>query len=224
MLYKSFVFSALFVSFGCLSQSSQFDVNANTGFLFSANTSASNKERVDGSPYIDDKFYPSQISGVTSSTPPMRYNAYKDELEFVHAGKTYYVTKMDGLKARLSNKSYKFVTYSYEKGSSDGYLVVLVNNANEKYSLYKKEKVILIPLYDSGSGYREAVPAHYKAENDKYFLGDADVIVTMPKKKELLKMYPNQTAALENYIKEKKVSFSNEADLIELVKFMNTLK
>lgn len=223
MINKASFFLILFTSLSFYGQNSRFD-NSNSAFLYY--TSPDTKQaNIEGSAYVDSKFLPSQVSGITTATPALRYNAYKDELEFVEAGKTYYVTKKDSLEVKLLSKTYKCLEYPIEKGEEKGYLVVLSSEPNQKFSVYKKERVTLVPEYDSGSGYRDAVPAHYKLEEDKFYMGVSNKIDFLPKKeKDIIALVPEHAAELKQFMKENKISLKSEESLKQLVKYMNTLK
>lgn len=226
MINKVVCFLILFTSFSFFGQNARFDIyNNTTGFLYFAQDVDKQYENVEGSPYVDSKFYASQVIGISGPTPPIRYNAYKDELEFVDRDKTYYVSKSDSLEVKLSNKSYKYLEYQIDNRFEMGFLVVLLNDINGKFSLYKKEKITLVPKYDSGSGYRDAVPAHFKLEEEKFYIGFSKKISSVSKKeKDIISLLPDYSQELKKFIKENKISFKNEDNLLRLVKFMNTLK
>ena len=51
-----------------------------------------------------------------------------------------------------------------------------------------------------------------------------DGLTEFPKKKsELLKLFPNNQVSIESFLTDKKISFSQESNLIELIDFLNTL-
>lgn len=224
MIKKVSFFLLVLASYSSFGQNTRFEVNTKTGFMYYAQDNAeANDAKIEGSKYIDDKFRLSKVSGVAEITPLMRYNAYRDEMEFVEGGKAYFVSKADSLEIKLLEKSYQYRNYQLDKGRNEGgYLVVLVKDP--KISLFKKEKVVLVPEYVPSSPHLESKPAYYKREDDRFFITVSNTIVLMPKKKkDFLALFPNQAAAIEGYLKQNKVSFDNESNLIDLVKFMNTL-
>lgn len=224
MFKKGSLFLMLLASLSCLGQNSRFDVNAKTGFLYYSQEANSKASNIAGSQYVDSNFITSQVKGYSGITPQIRYNAYKDEMEFVEGGKTYYVTKNDSLEIKLATKSYKYIEYPIEKGEEKGFLIALTSGDKAKFTLYKKEKVILVPEYDSGSGYRDPVPAHFKLDEDKFYLGQSDKVVFMPKKeKEILALIPDKGVDIKKFIKDNKTSFKKEEDLVKLINFLNTL-
>jgi hypothetical protein len=221
------IFSCLSMLFctGAFSQNTNLTINHSTNFLFLNNEAKNSKDVVEGSPYFVDEFLPSEVIGYSGVTPPIRYNAVLDEMEYMKDGKKYYVTKKDSIEIKLLNKKYSFLEYETKKGNENGYLVILHSSNNDKFSLYKKEKIVLMPEYIPNSSYADPKPAHYKIESDKFYIGyDLKIVSMFKSKKEIIKLVPNNSAQVEAYFKENKVSFDNEYSLIQLVKFLNSLK
>lgn len=209
----------LLVSLNAVSQSQTY-VDSNGGFNFLPVSES--KQVVDGSPYITDAYLPASIEGYKGVTLPVRYNAQKDEMEFQRDNKKFHVAKSDSLEVKILNKVYKYLEYQVKDDKEQGYLVVV--NQGKNHSLFKKEKIILVPASTSGGGYTMDSNAYYRKTNDKFYISVPGKIVYMPtKKKELLSLFPDKSSKLEEYLKKNKVSFDKENDLIGLVNFMNTL-
>lgn len=219
---------ALFIAVTLFGQNTRFEVASEPGLLYFAREGGlflDEKEiKFNGSQYIEAKFEHSKVYGYDGTTPLMRYNAYKDEIEFIDSNKVYYLIKTDSTKVKLSTKLYTYLLYSDGKDKQRGYLLELLYNVNSKFSVYKKEKVVLIPEFVPSSTYQEAKPAYYKKEDDKYYFGVNDTVYTMPnKKKEFIALLPNHKELIETFIKDNEISFKNEESIITLIKFMNTL-
>lgn len=217
--------SSTFTFFG---QNTRFESDSEPGFLYFAREGGLFLEEkeitVKGSHYIDPKFEPSKVNGYDGTTPLMRYNAYKDEIEFIDSNKVYYLIKTDSTKVKLSNKLYTYMLYNDGKDNQRGYLLELLHNVNSKFSVFKKEKIVFVPEYVPSSTYQEAKPAYYKKEGDKYYLGVNGTVYNMPtKKKDFIALLPNHNESIESFIKDNKISFKNENDFIKLLNFMNTL-
>lgn len=229
MLIKKFSYLLLLITLNAMSQSTSMgDYNSSSSrsfdLYFHEDASASAKN-IEGSTYINSAFLPSKVTGLNLVTPPMRYNAYKDEIEFLKDEKTFYLTKSDSLEVKLLGTSYKYLEYQVKDGNESGFLIQLYFNIAEKVSLYKKEKVVYVEKSEAVSGYDEDKPARYKKEDDKFYIKVSDKIIFMPKKKkELLALFPNNEKDVEGFIKTNKISLDEENDLITLVKFLNTLK
>jgi len=223
MSNKFMFFSVLFFSFSLWSQNTTFEIKSSNLIFFNANPSDEATNKIEGSQYINKQFLPSTFSCLSESTPPIRYNVFKEEMEFILDNQLYYVKKSDTCIITLSNNSYQYFK-NYDKEKNSGYLMILNKSNNPKYILYKKEKVKFIPEYIPNSSYGEAKPAKYVIDKSRYFITIQDSIVEFPNKKsELLKLFPNYKEKIELYLKEKKISFSEESSLLELIQFINAL-
>jgi len=179
--------------------------------------------KIEGSQYIDQTFYSSTFTCISEATPPIRYNTYKEEMEFMVDGKLYYLNKNEKCELTLNNITYKyFINYDSKEGG--GYLVILNKSKNAKYILYKKEKVKFVPAFVPSSSYAEEKPPKYAIDKSRYFIKIQDNLVEFPaKKSELLKLFPNSIESIELFLKENKIKFSEEASLLVLINFLNTL-
>ncbi len=191
--------------------------------FFSANPSDEPKTNIEGSQYINKDFLPSEISCLTEKTPPIRYNVFKEEMEFILDNKLYYVKKNDSCIISVGNNSYKYFD-SYNKEKKGGYLMILNKLNNPKHILYKKDKVKFVPEYIPNSTYGKEKPASYAIDKSKYYISMPDGMTEFPmKKSELIKLFPNHKEPIESFLNDKKISFSEESNLKELIDFLNTL-
>jgi len=177
-----------------------------------------------GSSYINEQFLAVKLAH-TEKTYLMRYNAYKDEMEFEKDGKLFYLTKaynflitFDGL-----NKVYQVFSYQENKRAKDGYFIVLSNG--DKVSLLLQEKIKYFDGVKARSGYTEDKPASLKRLNDKLYIGYKNSTASeLPnKKKDLLKLFSSKSTEIEAYAKKNNLGFKNTEDLIQLFKHYNAL-
>jgi hypothetical protein len=165
----------------------------------------------------------STFTCISGATPPIRYNTYKEEMEFMLENKLYYLDKNENCELTINNVTYKYFK-NFDSKDNDGYFVVLTKSKDSKYILYKKEKVKFVPAYTPGSSYGEEKPAKYVVDKSKYFIKMQDSLTAFPEKKsELIKLFPNNKEAIELYLKENKVKFNEEPSLLLLMNFLNTL-
>jgi hypothetical protein len=206
------------------SQNNTFAIqNSNFLVFISANSFDEPKSNIQGSQYINKDFLPSSFSCLSEKTPPIRYNVFKDEMEFILDNKLYYAKKVDSCVIAVGNNSYRYFD-SYDKENKSGYMMILNKMNNAKYTLYKKEKIKFVPEYIPNSTYGKEKPASYVIDKSKYYILMPDGMTEFPmKKSELLKLLPNYKESIESFINDKKTSFSQESKLIELIDFINTL-
>lgn len=224
-MYNKLLFLFLLVSLqSAWSQVNPLPVSNSYSYItMSPSTLDDSSNKIEGSQYIDQTFYSSTFSCISEATPPIRYNTYKDEMEFMVDEKLYYLDKNENCELTINNVTYKYFT-NYDNKDGNGYLVVLNKSKDSKYILYKKEKVKYVPAYTPGSSYAEEKPPKYVIDKSKYFIKIESSLTAFPEKKsELLKLFPNSKEAIELFLKENKIKFNEDSSLLILINFLNTL-
>lgn len=183
-------------------------------------------KQIDGNHYFDNLPFKLSIPG--SQAEFAKYNAYTDKIEIVNAvGDIRPLTPEKGviLASVDTKKNYIYTDYLNKKNETVvGYLNII--STNSKILLFKKEQIILAPAVDAKNSYNTAKPAHYKKLEAEYFiqLKENATIVPFPKKKkEIGRIITGKEKEINTFIKENKISFSDEDDLIKLSVFLNTL-
>lgn len=182
--------------------------------------------QVDGNHYFDNNPFKLNIPG--SQTEFAKYNAYTDKIEILNAGGDIRIlTPEKGavLASVDAKKKYIYTDYINKKNENVvGYLNIISKNSN--VSLFKKEQIVLVPATEAKNSYDTPKPAHYKKLDAEYFiqLKENTTIVPFPKKKkEIERIIPGKEKEINTFMKESKISFSDEQDLIRLSVFINTL-
>jgi hypothetical protein len=182
-----------------------------------------------GSPYISEKFTPTTISALPNKTVKARYNAYDDEIEI----------KIDDDNIQQFNKNIKNVIITFllddttytslryinpNDGLQTGYFITLTE-ALTKTKLYLKKEIRFVKAKPAVSGYDIDKPAEFKNNSDLFFvsINGAYARELPTKKKEIAKLFPENSKVILDYIKENKIKTSREADLINLINYINTL-
>ena len=225
MFKKFFLFFLLFCLQNTWSQYVEISRDVTTYFYMNKRTGSleDNSVKIEGSQYIDNTFYSSTFTCISEATPPIRYNTYKEEMEFMLEDKLYYLDKNENCELTINNVTYKYFK-NYDNKDNDGYFVVLTKSKDSKFILYKKERVKFVPAYTPGSSYGEEKPPKYVVDKSKYYFKNQEKLVEFPEKKsELIKLFPNNKEAIELYLKENKVKFNEEPSLLLLMNFLNTL-
>lgn len=99
---------------------------------------------ISGTPYFDENFYDVIVQGIGESKDKLRYNPYKDEMEFERDGVIYYLDKKDNTEIQFKDirgTIYKYMNYSLEKISEKGYLREVYYS--DKFNVYAKESMML---------------------------------------------------------------------------------
>lgn len=177
-----------------------------------------------GSSYINKDFLPGKISN-QETVYSFRYNAYKDEMEVQFKGKSYY----------LPLKSYYFITFininkvyqvlecKVKDITNKGFFVVI--SKGEKMSLFRKEKIKFYEEVPAKLGFKPYEPPKLDRVKDKLYFGfKNNTAIEIPKKKkDILKLFTNNAKEVESYAKKNKLRFKKQKDLVEIVKYYNSL-
>ncbi|WP_447635152.1 hypothetical protein [Flavobacterium microcysteis] len=224
ILFLSISLTALFSNFAEAQINAQQTVNdiANNERRFA------DKNKVDktaGSKYFNETFLPARIAG-SNEIILVRHNAYTDDMEVSINNEVKLVPSELNMVINMTNSatSYEYVEYTNEKGvKKTGYLKLISNNP--KVKIYKSETVYLKPEVHPSSGYDSYQPATYAKSKDEYFfkLGESEIKTLPLKKKAIVSIVPEKEKEIASFIKENKISFSEEADLNQLGKFINSL-
>ncbi|MCT2563117.1 hypothetical protein [Chryseobacterium herbae] len=179
--------------------------------------------KIDGSPYVNgDKFEKVMIKDYSKNVQDLRYNAYRDEMEFEIGNELYNANKTEGLKVNFPSlkKTYESINYSYDSKTNSGYLVLLVDSP--KFSLYKREKMELMAGTRSNNGFTKDANDYYERDKDLYLVAKNKKFSKFPKNvSEASEFFSVDKKELETFVKSNKINFNKEPDMIKLVEFIN---
>ena len=221
-----YLFTLAFMLFECFAfaQVGNENISFSTGnFFMRANRPTTIEYVIDGSPYMNSKHFEMvTVLGYSSNVQNLRYNAYADEMEFEHGGQIYYANKEEGLKIEFKDfqKTYQILNYSYDNKNRFGYLVVHLEHP--RYSLYKREKIELLKGEKSPSTFKKDDNDYYAKEKDLYLVKKDLQYFKFPKNnKEFIAQFALDKSNFEKFLKTNKLSFSKEADMIQMIEFTN---
>jgi len=182
-----------------------------------------------GSPYLNKAFLPAHISAMPDKVFKVRYNAYDDEIEIeIDEGNIQNFNKnIKGVVVTMLNDDLKFTSISYVddiNGLTRGYLTPLTEN-NKKVKLFSRKAIKLIEAKPAVTSYDKDKPAEFKVIGDTPYISVNDAYAReLPKnKKDIAKLFPENSKDVLNFIKKNKIKTSREADLIKLINYLNTL-
>jgi len=179
---------------------------------------------LDGSPFLNESWEDGSIfmnNGDTIPTIKLRLNVYKNEMQFLHKEKTYAIGAPEGVKfIKVGRSSFVFLSYEEKGTPKKGYFEEIYDG-----------KVSLLINY-----YPEILPANFNVQlnsgnkNDqitikkKYYAKIGDKIVEIDKRgKKFISSFGEKEPLISKYIKDNKISFKNEGDLVSLIIYSNTL-
>jgi len=188
-------------------------------------------EDIKGSAYL----YPSWAAGTLTDRNGkvyndllIKYDSYKDQVELNQEGKIFEVAASMYPKFTLNyvepttNNVIKHLfsaAYNIEGFPKTSYFDLLLEG---NLILLRKFKTSFIE--ENVSGYGTSGAQKSFQSKTLYFVVDKDGISKEIKasKKSIFEVFPEQTPSLETFMKEKKIKGKTEADLIEIIKFLNS--
>ncbi|WP_299181921.1 hypothetical protein [uncultured Chryseobacterium sp.] len=174
---------------------------------------------IQGTPYYGKGLSVATFSG-TDETAPARYNAYKDEIEFIKDDKTFVLPKNDKLSVITFTTTKETLVYLNTSDDLSGYFFEVVDG---KHSLYKKVKIKFIDAVIATNSYATDRPASFKSTAPIYYIRiDNSNFIKNPKNhKDILQAFPDKKENISAFLKENKIKVDKEEDLKKLVKFLN---
>lgn len=183
------------------------------------------KSEIKGSPYENEQF----VSGeIYTNTPQhftgvlLRYNMNSNQMEFKRPeGDIYEISPPEMVDSILIGTSkYIFSTYKSGLKSQKGFFKALTGGTP---LLLLKTFVILKPA-EPAAPYKEPVPATFQRRPDEFYLlfppGEA---VKFSGKKDFLEILNSHAEEMEKFIKNNKVRFTKQEDLILLMNYYYSL-
>lgn len=181
----------------------------------------------EGSQYFVENYLPAHING-SKEVSTVRYNAFNDQIEAKVNNEELVLTKQEGQVIKMvdnQNTTYELLSYMDENGDiMNGYLILLTGE-DKNVKIYKRERVYLQPEQHAKNSYQTYRAPMYKKASTEYYIKIKDGIVsTVPsKKKDLSSLIPGKEDEIKDFVKENRISTSDEEDLKKLGVYLNTL-
>ena len=180
------------------------------------------QQDIDGSPFLTEQWEQGKIitpSDYVTEIDSMMFNVYDNKLVFNYKGKVYFLN--EGLKIKefvLGER--KFLNLSLSKNGAEYYEEVY---GGKHASLLKKYKCDFLPGKVS-NGMIPGTNDKYMVKSNYYLKDNADQSVKIKTNKSSVLSYCELKRSLvKTYIKENKLKFKNESDLITVIKYYDSL-
>lgn len=179
---------------------------------------------VKGTPYLSESYVEGTISFANNTRKaPLRYNAYKDLIEFEAEGTARVLDPSTKIKSvNFGESTFVVEKYTDDKGIAKyGYFTLLDSG---KVSLYSKKSVKFTPGLKGRALDGGDQPAEYRRNPDEFFFKIGEGELTEVKNiKTLIAAFPDKQEELTAFAKKEKISPRDEEELTKLVKYYNTL-
>jgi hypothetical protein len=179
-------------------------------------------ETIKGSPYLNDQYVEGTITYANkSATVPLRYNAFKDMMEYQQNGQALVLDARDIQRVQLGDDTFVACAYDNSGKKKFGFFTLL--DSGEMVLLGKKS-ITYVPAMKGRALDGSDMPAQYKPGADTYYytLGDG-TLKQVDNLKALLADLPENQSAVADYARKEKISCKKEKDLVALVKHYNSL-
>ena len=165
------------------------------------------RNNIVGSPFLNDEFIKGTVYTTTKQKYmdlPLRYNAYKDELEFITSdGQLKALSKPEIVeKVDFGNYNMVYIPYANAKKTHHGFFIVLEEGWASLYS----RSVIIFNKADKPAAYQEAKPARFVLKPNAYYIRiGLEQAKKVDRKKELIDVFPDYNNEIETFIKKYKI-------------------
>lgn len=169
---------------------------------------------IQGSPFIYKDYKKAKV-GNFADVVLTRYNTYTDEVEIKIKEDVYPLLKENNyspVKFIDSDEQLIYVSDNEQKGY---YYVLSVGST----MLLRKNSTIFIDEQPAKTSYSDTQPPKFQNLKPAYFLYKDSKLIPIKKESDLIEFYPDKN--LKTIMKENKIKFDKEKDLIRLVQLLN---
>lgn len=176
-------------------------------------------EKIKHKTYLTSNYEPATINDL-KETVFLRYNMFKDEMEFTKNGNVYYMNKNKDIVITFKNLNSTYKTLFYK----DKLQYFQIHNQGDN-QLLSKQIVSYLEPKPAATSYQKAKPADFKRESDKYYVKFQDnSIVELPtRKKNFYEVFGNNSQEIKKFVKANKISIKDINDLKQVINYYNTL-
>lgn len=160
-------------------------------------TPAETNNGVKGSPYTTEDYVPAKISVLKNRVYRVKYNALMDEIVVMGDNNATYGLDKHGRRDITitllgSKKSYQVFNYLDDRNFETIGYFIHITPISSNVKLLKKERIKFVNAKKSINSYSQPEPAHYKRENDRYYVKYKDEIAVFyqPRKRSWPKFFP----------------------------------
>jgi len=185
---------------------------------------------IKGTPYITEDYVPAKISVLKNKIYRVKYNALMDEIVVLGEDDATYGLDKHGRRDITitilgSRKSYQVFNYLDDRDFETIGYFIHVTPLDSNIKLLKKERIKFVDAKKSINSYSQSEPAHYKRENDKYYIKNKDQIaVLLPaNKKKIAQLFPDIEKAILKFIKAQNINVKKETGLVAIINHINQL-
>ena len=183
---------------------------------------------IEGTPYLQEKLTKGMITFVDGKTQPyyMRYDRYTDEVEFMRNEKIFAIDNPEEVEAiQIGDDKLVYTRYYIKDIRYDGYLV---ERTEGDCDFLVRKRVEYREAKPAKSSFHLPTPAKFVNKRDQWFYSCSNRDpMFIPADNTGMKEIAGSTEVykkLKGYMKENKLSYGQEADMIKVFEFYNSMQ
>lgn len=168
--------------------------------------------------YLTPVYLASKVDNIVE-TIFLKYNIYKDEMEFSKDGQILFLKKQNGRKITFQNLNQKYEIFEFENAlthfrvHNDGKNQLL----SKQIVKFQKEKL-------AKSSYEKDKPADFKRQKDVFYIKTDNVIKEISSnKRKFYDVFGKQAKSIKKFVKANKINLKNVDELEKVVLYLNTI-
>ena len=180
---------------------------------------------VEGTEYLNESFKKGEI--YTSENDrftgiPMRYNAYRGEIEVRMPDSIVWSLTRNGgiLKVNLNEMVLVYRNFLSNDGEKSGYLSLIYKGKN---LLFRRDYKVFMPGKQSDGIVNEIPPKIVDRPKEFYIQTDAGKPKYFKTSSDLSEILGNHSQEMKSFIKKEKINIKKEADLIKLITYYDKI-
>ena len=175
-------------------------------------------ERITPKMYLTPNYLAAKVDNIVE-TIFLKYNIYKDEMEFSKNGQVLFLKKQNGRIITFQNLNQKYEIFKFE----DKLAHFMVHNDGKNQLLprkivkFQKEKL-------AKNSYQVDKPADFKRQKDVFYLKFDNVIKEISwSKRNFYAVFGGQAKSVKKFIKTKNLNIKNIEVLEQIMQHLNTI-
>jgi len=150
----------------------------------------------------------------------LRYNIYKDQMEYTSAGKLYILKKELGRMVNFTNLNTKYQVFEME-GKPRFFIV----QNDGQHSLLTKSIVQFQEARQAEDSFQQSTSADFKRGKDEIYIAfnNTSPVKVPSSKKKFFALFGDKESAIKTYMKKNKLSRKDKEDLIKVLDHYSSL-
>jgi hypothetical protein len=168
--------------------------------------------------YTSIGYFAAEVEGINKSFF-LRYNIYRDEMEFLKNGETFYLNKNENIKIIFSISKEEYRLFKL----NDKLQYFTVHN-NENPLLLTRKIVEYQDAQIAASSYQKDKLADFNRKDDEIYILFEKTLIEIPRSsKKFRNLFGEQSSFIKQHIKKNRLNIKKIEDLKTIIKYYNTL-